>query len=535
MKKKTNTERVNRIIQFIEQLKVPSGNGEGEPFKLLKFQKDFISDVYGPVDGNKKRIVRRAILSLARKNGKTALIATLALVHLVGPEAILNGEIVAAATEREQAGIVFKYACQIVRADPELGSYIKIIDSTKTMVCHSNGSVFKAISAEAGSKFGMNISFFIYDELAKARNRELYDALDTASAARKEPLSVIISTQSNDPQHILSQLIDDGLTAGDPTTVCHLYAVPDDADEENIFKSIKLWRLANPALGKFRYLSEMKIVAKRAKRMPTFEASFRNLYLNQRIDAQTPLIPRAEWMGCKGDYIIKPDEGLYLALDLSGAQDLTSLTGVTEGKDSRVKAWFWKPEGSIKEHELRDRVPYTVWEKQGYIETTPGRAVQYEWVVGRIAKISTEYRICGIAFDRWRIESFLNTCNRVGVEAYVDGKDEPRDGAIRLIPWGQGFKDMAPAIDAFESAILERCLKHDGNPVLTWNISNAMTGKPDPAGNRKLDKSASRFRIDGAVTLAMALGLKARDMTWDVEESAYADMTKQEMIDSMAF
>ena len=530
-----SSDRVKAIIKFIEQLTVPSGKGQGTPFKMRKFELLFIEAVYGPVDKFWKRIVRRAILSLARKNGKTAFIACLVLVHLVGPEAEVNGEIYSAATEREQAGIVFKYASQIVRADPELLSYIKIVDSTKTMVCYSNGSIYRAISAEAGTKYGYNPTVVIYDELAQARNRDLYDALDTSMAAREEPLFIVISTQSNDPQHLLSQLIDDGLSGDDPTTVCHLYAVPDDADEEAIFKSVKLWRLANPALGDFRSLSEMRTAAKRAKRMPTFEAAFRNLYLNQRIDAQAPLIPRAEWMGCVGEYSIKPEEGLYLALDLSGAQDLTSLTGVTEGKDSRIKAWFWKPEASIKEHELRDRVPYTVWEKQGYIETTPGRAVQYEWVVERIAKIATEYHICGIAFDRWRIEIFLNACNRVGLSVYVEGKDDPIDGAIRLVPWGQGFKDMAPAIDAFEVAILERRLVHDGNPVLTWNISNAMTGKPDPAGNRKLDKSASRFRIDGAVTLAMALGLKARDMTWDVEESAYADMTKQEMIDSMAF
>jgi len=162
------------------------------------------------------------------------------LLHLVGPEAELNGEIYSAATEREQAGIVFKYASQIVRADPELMSYIKIVDSTKTMVCYSNGSVYRAISAEAGTKYGYNPTVVIYDELAQAKNRELYDALDTSMAAREEPLFIVISTQSNDPQHILSQLIDDGLTGEDPTTVCHLYAVPDDADEEDIFKKCQV-------------------------------------------------------------------------------------------------------------------------------------------------------------------------------------------------------------------------------------------------------------------------------------------------------
>ena len=162
------------------------------------------------------------MLSVGRKNGKSALTAALVLAHLVGSEAIRNGEIYSAATEREQAAIVFKIAAQMVRADPELLAMIKIVDSTKTMVCMHNGSVYRAISAEAGTKHGLNPTVVIYDELAQARNRDLYDVLDTAMGARDEPLFVVISTQSNDPQHILSQLIDDGLSAADPTTVTHL-------------------------------------------------------------------------------------------------------------------------------------------------------------------------------------------------------------------------------------------------------------------------------------------------------------------------
>ena len=125
---------VERIIGFIQKLIVPSGKGAGEPFKLEPFQVDFIYDVYGPLE-NDIRVVNEAILSIARKNGKTARIAALVLVHLFGPEAIINGAIYSAATEREQAGIVFMYAAQIVRADPSLESIIKIVDSTKTMVC----------------------------------------------------------------------------------------------------------------------------------------------------------------------------------------------------------------------------------------------------------------------------------------------------------------------------------------------------------------------------------------------------------------
>lgn len=570
-----NSERVKRIIRFVEKLVVPSGKGEGKPFKLRKFQRKFIQDVYGSTDRLGNRKVRRAILSLARKNGKTALIAALVLVHLIGPEAITNGEIYSAANDRDQAGIVFKYAAQIVRADQELVSIIKVVDSTKTMICFENGSIYRAVSAEAGTKFGLNPTVVIYDELAQAKNRDLYDALDTSMAARLEPLFIVISTQSNDPQHILSQLIDDGLSGNDPTTVCHLYAVPDDA--ENVFENEKLWKLANPAIGDFRSLTEMKTAAKRAKRMPSFEAAFRNLYLNQRVDAQSPLIPRAEWEGCKGEIMIEKGSDIYLALDLSGKVDLTALVGVSASgtqidhekyipteeydeflyesdrvqsltdreykqelkglkkwerveKSKRyisnttdrdiIRAWFWKPGETIKEHSQRDGVQYGAWVQQGYIETTPGRAVNYDFVAERLAQIVKDYNVLGMAYDRWSIDDFLNACNRIGLDAYVDGKDDPRSGSLRLVPWGQGFKDMAPAIDAMEVAILERRLMHDGNPVLRWNIANAMSIS-DPAGNRKLDKSKTRFRIDGAVALAMAMGLKSRDLLKQDGPSVY--------------
>ena len=517
-----DVERVKRIIQFCELLTVPSGKGEGGPLRLRKWQRLFIQDVYGPTDRSGMRVARRAILSLARKNGKSLLTAALALVHLVGPEAIQNGEIYSAATEREQAGIVFRYATQIVRADPELLSLVKVVDSTKTMVCYNNGSIYRAISAEAGSKYGYNPSVVIYDELAQAKNRDLYDALDTSMAARAEPLFIVISTQSNDPQHILSQLIDDGLSGRDKTTVCHLYAVPDDADTEAIFSDRKLWKLANPALADFRSLPEMRTAAKRAERMPTFEAAFRNLYLNQRVDAKSPIIPRIEWEGCKADYAIEDSEEIYLGLDLSGKTDLTALVGVTANDGSRVLAWFWKPEKSLRDHEARDRVPYATWVKQGFIETTPGRAIQYDWVATRLAEISAKYTVKGMAFDRWRVDDFKNACDRVGLDIIVDGKDDELAGAIRMVPWGQGYRDMAPAIDALESTVLDRELKHDGHPCLTWNISNAMA-LGDAAGNLKMDKSASRFRIDGAVALAMAVGLKSRDLTVEDVPSCYEE------------
>ena len=521
-----NSDRVKRIIRFIEALTVPSGVGEGTPFKMRRFQRRFIQDIYGKTDKDGRRIVRRAILAVARKNGKTAKIATLALAHLVGPEAIKNGEIYSAANDRDQAAIVFKYAAQIVRSDPELSGYIRIVDSTKTMLCMANGSIYRAISAEAGTKYGLNPSVVIFDELAQAKNRELYDALDTSMAARAEPLYIVISTQSNDPQHILSQLIDDGLSGRDQSTICHLYAVPDEA--EGVFDDEKLWRLANPALGDFRSLQEMRVAAKRAKRMPTFENAFRNLYLNQRVAAESPLIPRGEWLACKGEAVIEPGAEIYLGLDLSGKTDLTALVAVTAAPDRDVvRPWFWKPGDTMAEHERRDRVPYSTWKAQGYLGTTPGRAIQYDWVAERLGEIHRDYTIVGMAFDRWRIDDLKNALARAGVDCYVEGKDNVVAGGIRMVDWGQGYASMTQAVEALEVSIMERKFCHDGHPVLTWNMSNAMAIS-DAAGNKKIDKSKTRFRIDGAVACAMALGLKSWDLKKE-EPSAYDGMTEDEI------
>ena len=512
-----NQKRVNKVIKFIECLIVPSGEGSGKPFKLRKWQKKFILDVYGPhvqVGKAWRRQVRRAVLSIARKNGKSTFIGAIVLVHLVGPEAVSNGEIYSAATEREQAALLYKVCAQMVRADPELEGMLKLVDSTKTIVNYENGSLYRALSAEAGSKYGLNPTLVIYDELAQARDRELYDALDTSMGAREEPLFLTISTQSNDPSHILSQMIDDGLSGNDPTTVTHLYEVDEKAD----IWDESTWYAANPALADFRSIEDMRVMAKRAKRMPSFEATFRNLYLNQRVDSHSPLIPRAEWEGCfDKDVNLIPGEDIYVALDLSGTTDLTAMAVISAGEEERCKVWFWKPGEVIEEHEKRDRVPYTFWKTQGIIFSTPGRTIHHGYVAQKLAELHAQYNIVAVAYDRWRIDDLRRELDAIGLQVWVEGKDKELPGALRLVPWGQGFRDMGPAMDAFEVSVIDRKFKHDGNACLTWNISNAMSVS-DPAGNRKMDKSKTRFRIDGAVAAAMAVGLKSRNVKQDEPE-----------------
>lgn len=518
MTRKKKPTRADAVIAFIEKLTITIGADAGKPFRLRDWQKRFIREVYDPVDERGARIVRQAVLSVARKNGKSELAAALVLVHLIGPEAELNGEIIAAANSREQAAVVFNAVKRMVEIEPALQRYLTVVPSTKRIFVHrsgitATGSVFKAVSSKSGNLHGLNPSFVIYDELAQSPTRELLDTLRTAQGARSEPLFLTISTQNNDPQHPLSEMIDDGLKGEDPSTVCHLFAANDNCDLLDEAE----WRKANPALGDFRSLEELRNKAERAKRMPSEEHNFRLLYLNQRVSNQASLISKSDWKACEGEAEFEPGEAIYLGLDLSARFDLTALVAVSAENGSRVKAWFWKPDELVMQHADRDRVRYDLYRNQGLLETTPGRAIDPAFVAHKIGELFQTYHVVGVAYDRYRIDELLRCFDAIGLEA-----QKGIGYGLRLEPWGQGFADMTPAIDAFESAVVQADLKHDGHPLLTFCVMNAIAFS-DPAGNRKLDKSASRFRIDGAVALAMALGLKARDRTSLAPPSPWED------------
>jgi phage terminase large subunit-like protein len=507
----SDKRRADDVIKFIERLIVPSGEGAGKPFKLLPFQKQFIREIYTPRDKQGKRLVRRAILSMGRKNGKTAIIAALVLAHLIGPEAIPNGEIYSAANDRDQAAIVFKFAKQIVEGDPELDQFVKVVPSTKTILGLRMGSVYRAISAEAGTKHGYSPSLVIYDELAQAKSRDLYDVLDTSMGGRAEPLFIVISTQSNDPEHILSKLIDDGLHAKDPRIVCHLYEVPEDC--KDVFDPA-VWKQANPALGTFRSVADLRAIADQASRLPAEEPKFRNLYLNQRVAPVSSMISRKEWMACAGAAEFQPGEDVYLALDLSNVVDLTALVMGSAGERTRVKAFLWKPEDRLREHGNRDfgsaSDRYTQWVREGHLLASPGRSINMAVVAQQVIELYRTHNVLGLAYDRYGMSDLGRVFDELGFQTWEDKGGETRGSGLRMVPWGQGYVSMGPAISALEREVVERTLEHPNNPALNWNIANAVV-RMDPAGNRKIDKDKARFRIDGAVALAMLCGLKSRD------------------------
>jgi phage terminase large subunit-like protein len=268
------------------------------------------------------------------------------------------------------------------------------------------------------------------------------------------------------------------------------------------------WKLANPALGDFMNTSIVREMANTAKSMPSAEASFRNLILNQRVDAAAGFIPPEVWKACGGepDLSLFEDRPVYAGLDLSAKNDLTALVAVCEDGDGfwHVMPEFWCPREGIRERSERDRVPYDMWARQGCLNATPGRVIDYEFVAREIQRLHERMYIEALEFDRWRIGDLMRELRSIGVDAWIDGQDEPISGGLRLVQHGQGFRDMNPAVERLEDLLAEGRLRHGMHPVLTMCASNVRV-QQDPSGNRKFDKIKSTGRIDGIVALAMAL------------------------------
>jgi phage terminase large subunit-like protein len=368
---------------------------------------------------------------------------------------------------------------------------------TKELEDAETGSTYAALSSDARKAHGLSPVFVVCDELAQWHGRELYENLVTGCGAHAEPLLIVISTMSPDPAHLMSELVRYGEQCRDgeipdPYFLPIIYSAPPDADPW----SEATWRACNPALADFRSLEEMRVAADQAQRLPAREASFRLLYLNQPIDAASRFLNRVDWDLCRATY---PSDlagaRCHLGLDLSSTTDLTALAAFFPDTGNLL-CWFWSPADALAEAERRDRVPYLTWARTGFLETTPGRAIDKSFVVHRLGEIASEFKVEAVAYDRWGMALVQRLMADEGL-------------SLNMVEFGQGWKDMAPALSATETLVLRRELRHPDHPILNWCVANAVAVS-DPAGNRKLANDRSIGRIDGLVAAAMAIGSAAR-------------------------
>lgn len=491
--RKPKETRGERNIKWIEKYCcVPEGAGLGKLVKLRIWQRREIKKIYDNPHGT-----RRAIISFARKNGKTALAAFLLLLHLCGPEMHYNSQLFSAAQSRDQAGLLFALAAKIVRMSPGLRDVVVVRDTAKQLFCPDLGTLYRALSAEAATAFGLSPAFIVHDELGQVRGPRstLYEALETATGAQEAPLSIIISTQAATDADLLSILIDDAIAENDDRVVCSLYSAPkedDPFDPETI-------RKANPAFGDFLNAKEVMAMAQDAKRMPAREAEYRNLVLNQRVEMYKSFVSHSAWKACGarvGDLHGVP---LYGGLDLSSVSDLTALILIGQiGRIWNVQPTFWLPGDGLAEKSQKDRVPYNLWHEQGFLQTTPGKSVSYEFVAEFLYKMFSEYDIRKLAFDDWGMVHLQPWLIKAGFsEALIEE---------RFHKFRQGGKTMAPALRDLEAAISEQEIAHGNHPVLAMCAACAVVEGKDNS-LRRLSKNKSTGRIDGMVALSMAVGV----------------------------
>jgi phage terminase large subunit-like protein len=478
-----------------DHLHLPEGRFVGQPLEMAEFMRDDFRAIYDNVQGT-----RRAIISRGRKNAKTSECAFILLLHLCGPEHRINSQMFSCAQSRDQAAVLFSLAAKIVRLSPKLQPVIQIRDTAKELLCPALGTFYKALSAEASTAYGLSPALTVFDELGQVRGPRsaLYEALETATAAQADPLSIIISTQAPNDQDLLSILIDDALAGQDPTTVLRLNAAPEDADpfvEQTI-------RLANPAYDVFMNQREVLAMAAGAKRMPAREAAFRNLVLNQRVEAEEPFLAAAQWTACAGQPADLEGRDVYGGLDLSETADLTALVLISRDPLNGIwsaKPTFWLPAEGLAEKAQHDRVPYDLWARQGFLLIAPGASISYEHVAAYLwREVFARHHVVKLGFDRWNFRHLKPWLLEAGFsETAVKEK---------FVEFGQGTQSMSPALRELESLILDRKLRHGGHPVLTMCAANAVVEGPD-ASNRKLSKKRSSGRIDGMIALAMAIGV----------------------------
>ena len=484
------------VVNFIQSLSHTKGDFFKEPFILIDWQEQLVRDIFGTLKPDGTRQFTTAYVEISKKSGKSELAAAIAL-YMLCADGEQRAEVYGCAADRDQASLVFDVACDMVRLSKALNQFCDIKPSRKTIHFNPTNSVYKALSADVAGKSGVNVSALIFDELWVQKDRKFFDMMTKGTSdARKNPLHFIITTAGTDTHSICYELhqkakdIIEGRKV-DPTFYPVIYGAEDDDD----WTDEAVWAKANPSLNITIDIEKVRAACESAKMMPNEENAFRQLRLNQWVKQTVRWMPMEKWDLCAFPVNEQSLEGrvCYGGLDLSSTTDLTAFVLVfpPEDEDDKyvVLPYFWLPEETLDLRVRRDHVPYDLWERQGFIQTTEGNVVHYGYIEHFIDDLGKKYNIREIAYDRWGAVQMVQNLEGMG---------------FTVVPSGQGYSAMSPPTKELMKLVLEKKIAHGGHPVLRWNVDN-ISIRTDPAGNIKADKEKSTEKIDGAIATIMAL------------------------------
>ena len=494
-------KKADRAVTFIENLCHTKGKWAGTPFWLLPWQEQLIRDIFGIVKPDGNRQFRTAFVEICKKVGKSELAAAVAL-YLLYADNEPSAEVYGAAADRQQASIVFDVAKQMVEMSPALMKRSKLMGATKRIVNYGNAGYYQVLSAEVGGKHGFSVSGLVFDEIHTQPNRQLYDVLTKGSSdARQNPLHFIITTAGNDRHSIAYELHTKAVDIlegrrEDPTFYPVVYGLKDDEDWEDEAN----WYKVNPSLGYTVDVERLRDAYREAKQNPADEITFKWLRCNMWVSSTVAWIPDAIYMRGNEPIDMASLEGrdCYAGLDLSSTGDITALVLIFPPRDEDEKfvllPYFWIPEETIPRRVKANSVPYDIWEKQGYIMSTEGNVIHYDFIEKFIMDLSEKYHILEIAVDRWNATHVIQNLE---------------DNGLTMVPFGQGFASMSAPTKEFYRLLMEGKIIHGGHPVMRWMAGNVVVDT-DPAGNIKVTKAKSKEKIDGIVAAIMALDRAVR-------------------------
>ncbi len=510
-------EESRRAIGFFaDVLCLNGGEFEGIPYVLLDWQAFIIGSLFGWKAADGSRRFRQAYVETGKGSGKSPLAAGIGLYGMVA-DSEHRAEVYAAATKKDQAMVLFRDAVAMVDMSPELcGRIMRSGSKGKewNLAYHATSSFFRPIASDEGQS-GPRPHIALLDEIHEHRDGTMVEMMRAGTKGRKQALIFMITNSGTNKQSACWEYHQYGakVSAGmiqDDSFFAYICALDDNDDP---FKDTKCWIKANPSLGVTIHTKYLQEQVTQARGMPAKESTVRRLNFCQWVESLNPWISGPVWLGAgddEFDHSLLENRRCWGGLDLSSVHDLTSFVLEFEPTEAdpywRTLPFFWLPADGLSDKADHDRVPYMAWRDAGYLRTTPGSAISKLHVLAELSEICSSYDVQSIGYDRWRIEDLKSLMESEGTSL------PPLEG------FGQGYKDMAPALDEFERRLLNNQLRHMNNPVFTWNAANAVVDT-DPAGNRKIAKHKATGRVDGIVAAVMATGRsmdKVEQQTTDI-------------------
>lgn len=491
------------IIDFFETFLVHTkGPIAGSPFTLSPYQQFTLYNLFGWKRKNQDnvwvRVFKTVYEKVARKNGKSALIAGVGL-YCEAFDGEEGAEIYAAATKEAQAKILWEQAFQFVFKSLRLRKMGFVNTQREIRFTRSLG-VFRFLGGDSKTLDGLNPNLAVVDEYHSHKTDAVREVLESAMGARLQPILYMITTagfNSVSPcklyEDVCKQILD-GIKEDDSTLIMiHELDDDDDWEDENN------WAKPNPNLGVSISIDYLRTEFKKAVNQPSKAPNFKTKYLNKWVDAASVWIPDEIWMKNKVDEI--PMEkfttfGAFAGGDLSTRTDITSyvlLSEPDENGDQYLKPYFFCPKDTIDKRSAEDRVPYRQWVDEGFLIATPGNTVDYTYFEDKVAETFFTHKVVRVELDQWNASQVANNLTEKGVEVSF---------------FSQQISVISFPTKQFEIKVYQGKIKHDGNPIFRWMLRGCVIYE-DANENIKVHKGqshAANFRVDGVISGIQALG-----------------------------